>query len=209
MPLIAKDGSGDDFEKTPTGTHIARCYQVVAIGTHKFVYQGKEKSNFQVIIGWELPTKLMTEGDFAGQPFAVSGIYTLSLADKSNLGPLLVSWRGRSFTDEEKKGFDVFKLLGVPCMANVVHEKAKTSDKINAKISSVMGLPENTTCPEAINHPVSFELDVNNFAQATFDVLPKWIQKLIMSSEEYQSMGQPAQEAPDFGGPDMPEDVPF
>ena len=63
----------------------------------------------------------------------ISKFYTLSLHEKSNLGQDLVSWRGRPFTETERQGFDITKLIGVTCQLNVMH-----TDSGKERISSVM-----------------------------------------------------------------------
>ena len=66
MGLIAKDSGGGDFERAPEGTHLARCYQIIDLGTQHSEYYGK--SSRKVLIGWELSDEHMTDG----RPFAVS-----------------------------------------------------------------------------------------------------------------------------------------
>jgi hypothetical protein len=71
-----------------------------------------------------------------GQPFTVSQKYTASLHEKSRLRHDLESWRGRKFTTEELKGFDVENVLGANCQINVVH--ATKEGKTYANIASIV-----------------------------------------------------------------------
>ena len=80
----------------------------------------------KVRITWELPTELKVfNPDKGEQPQAISKEFTLSMHEKSSLRAFLTSWRGKGFTEDEAKAFDVTKLLGVPCMLSIVHEPGK------------------------------------------------------------------------------------
>ena len=125
MPIIAKDTGGEDYENAPTGNQLAVCAFVEDIGTHRGEYQGVPNERHQIVICWEL-AETMTTGEYAGRPFMLSKFYTLSLAKKANLRQDLESWRGKAFTDEELKGFDVEKLKGVNCLLNVIEEKGRS-----------------------------------------------------------------------------------
>jgi hypothetical protein len=74
---------------------------------------GKKQVFFLV---WELSCK---RDD--GKPFIVRQRYTPSLDSKSNLRKHLVTWRGRDFTSDEIRRFDLEKVLGAPCQLVVTH----------------------------------------------------------------------------------------
>lgn len=136
MPVIASATASGDFEKAPVGTQQAVCVFVNDIGLQRSVYQGKELVKHQVIITWESSEK-MTTGEYAGKPFMLSKYYTLSLNEKANLRKDLEAWRGRQFSEEELKAFDLENLIGANCLLNVV---ATENDK--RKIASIMPLPK-------------------------------------------------------------------
>lgn len=200
--MIVKDSGGGSFEQAPAGTHVARCYKLIDIGTTLQEFQGEAKRRHQVIIGWELPNELMTTGEFAGQPFTCSKFYTLSLHEKANLRHDLKNWRGRDFTEAELGGFDVKSILGATCMVSLT-----TNDKGRADVSGVMALPKGTTVPESVNPPTYFSLD--EFDQSVFDAFSDKMQALIGKSDEYkarQSGGTraTAQTAPEFDDETIP-----
>lgn len=198
-----KDTGGNDFEQAPTGTHIARCVKLIDIGTQRGEYQGKATVRRQCVIGWELPTELMTEGDAAGKPFTVSKFYTASLGEKANLRKDLAQWRGRDFTEQELAGFDSKNILGKPCLVSIT-----PNDKGKARVTGVMALPKNTNVPDQVNKTLYFSLD--EFDQATFDSLSDGYKKLITASPEYQEMVLPkAPPQQRSGFEDMNDDIPF
>ncbi len=135
MPTIVK-GQGD-FEQPPTGMIRAVCVFVNDIGTHISQFMGEQTIARKMIVSWELDEK-MTKGEYAGKPFMMNRFYTMSLAKKANLRKDLESWRGRPFTDEELKGFDVEKLIGANCYLNLMWNEA--NDKV--VIKTITQLPK-------------------------------------------------------------------
>jgi hypothetical protein len=173
------DSGGTEFEQPPIGTHVARCVKIIDIGTQKGEYQGKATFKRQVIVGWELPTELMTEGEYAGKPFTVSRFYTASLGEKANLRKDLANWRGKDFTEEELMGFDAKNILGKTCMLSLT-----MNDKNKVRVTGVMAAPKGMQVPAQINPSLYFSLD--EFNQAVFDGLSDGFKKMISASPEYQ-----------------------
>lgn len=179
MPLTAK--AGKDFETIEGGVYKGRCIKIIDLGTHDVTYQEEIQSKHKVMIMFELPETEMVKEPNKGRPFAISLFVTLSLHKKSTLRPLLVGWRGKDFTEQEAKTFDVLKLLDVPALINVIHNERDGT--IYANIANLMPLKK-SECPARINPLVSFSLE--EFNQAVFDSLSENLQKKIASSEEYQ-----------------------
>lgn len=197
------DSGGVDFEQPPIGTHVARCVHVIDIGTQRGEYQGKATSRRQCIVGWELPTELQSEGDFAGQPFRVSRFYTASLGKKASLRADLQNWRGRDFTEEELAGFDPKNIIGKPCMLSLT-----LNDKGKAKVSGVMAMPKGMEVPAQLLPSVYFSLD--QFDRETFEGLSDGIKKMVVSSPEYQAATKPLGDARrDPRENEDDEDIPF
>lgn len=201
-----KDNGGTDFEQPPIGTHVARCIKLIDIGTQRGEYQGKATYRRQVIIGWELPNELMSEGDHAGKPFTVSKFYTASLGDKANLRADLKNWRGRDFTDEELAGFEAKNILGKPCMLSLT-----LSDKGKARVTGVMALPKGTPVPDQFNESLFFSLEHADFKPEVFEALSEGYKKMIRVSPEYMELTKPGHAKPktDGGISDMDDDIPF
>lgn len=200
-----QDSGGGDFEQPPVGTHVARCVKVIDIGTQKGEYQGKATSKRQCIVGWELPTELMAEGEYAGKPFTVSRFYTASLGEKANLRKDLANWRGRDFTEAELQGFDSKNILDKACLLGLT-----PNDKGKVRVTAVMALPKNTQVPPRVNPIVYFSLD--EFEQAMFDSLSDGIKKMISASPEYQALKNPGVQAAGTrkgSFDDMADDIPF
>lgn len=202
--MIVTEGNGSTFEQAPVGNHLARCVKIIDIGTQHGEYQGKPRSVRQVVIMWELPDELMSEGDFAGKPFIVSKWYTASLSEKANLRKDLECWRGRQFTAEELKGFDLKAILDKCCMLNV-----SLNEKNKAKVSTVSQLPKGITQSPRVNDLVLFSL--SDFNQAVYDSLGEYWKKLIAATPEYALLKKPKQESGNGGKhfDKFEDDIPF
>lgn len=183
MAIIAENKGGSDFEPIAAGAYAARCFSMVHVGTLEESFEGVPKIQNKIRLAWELPTELKVFKEENGeQPFFVSKDFTLSMHEKASLRKYLEAWRGKSFTDEEAKSFDVTKLLGKECLISIIHEVKK--EKTYAKISSVSTLPKGMTCPPQINE--TFEFSWSEFDQQKFDSLPEWLQTKMKTSKEYQ-----------------------
>lgn len=186
------------FNPAPPGTHVARCYQIVDIGTQHGEWQGKPTVRNQVVVFWELPLELMDDG----KPYIVSKFYTNSLSEKANLYGDLISWRGRDFTAEELAKFDLEKIIGAPCMIAVVQKEGGKS-----VVSAISALPKGMECPPLVNERFSFWLD--EFSQEKFDKLSDGLKNLIMKSDEYKAMMGNVTPIQKAAGQDFDDEVPF
>lgn len=187
MAINAKASANYERELIPAGNYVARCYKMIEIGTVPTEFQGEKKMTHKVRIGWELPTELKIFSQEKGeQPCVIEKEYTLSLGDKSNLRKDLKSWRGKDFTTEEAEKFDITKLLGIPCMLNVIHVSGKKDpSKQYQAIGSISPLPKGLICDPQINP--SFEFSFDGFSQEKFNLLPEYIRKQIEESDEYKA----------------------
>lgn len=203
MGRFASDSGGGDFQQAPAGSHVARCIRIVDLGTQRSEYQGVVSHKNQVLISWELPYELYDYEDENGQkiskPFLVSKFYTNSLKDTANLYKDLVNWRGREFTADELKKFDLQSILNAPCILSVVH-----NDKGKAKVESVIRMTKGMEAPVAVNKPYVFWLD--EFDKQVFDGLSDGIKGIIEKSPEYAALMKPKSAIQELV--DMPNDIP-
>lgn len=208
MSIIAKN-SGTPRELIPAGTHLARCYQMIEIGTVKENIMGQDKILTKVRVGWELPEeRRVFSADKGEQPFVISKEYTLSMNEKANLRKDLESWRGKGFTEKDAEGFDITKLLGVPCMLNIIHREAKNGNTYD-NIAGIMPVPKSMKCPDQENK--TFVLSYDKFDYGAFDSLPDFIKDKMKTSLEFAALQQPSHR--DFTDPvsitEPLDDLPF
>ena len=198
MAIMAEAGSSGDFKQADTGTHPARCWQIIDLGVQENEFNGETYIKHQVLVSWEIPSQLMEDG----RPVSISRFYTLSLHPKSNLSVDLVSWRGRAFTPEEEAGFDISKLLGVPCMLSIIEKNGKS------KVGAVMGFPAGMTPVEAINPTVLFDLQSYISGETdVFDSLSDGLKNIILKAKELTPVMQT--ENPDPAGGNFDDTIPF
>jgi hypothetical protein len=193
MSLIAKETTST-FKPVPPGMHLARCYRVVDLGTQKTEYMGVAKERWMIMINWEVHgeddagSPLLTS---KGEPMSVSKNYANTLAPKSTLRRDLSSWRGRDFTSDELKGFELKNLLGVWCMVTI-----KTSMGSDGKeylnIDSVNPVPaaiKAAGLPVPFSKPELFDLEKPDMS--LFSTFHERLKTKIMSSPEWSKLQNP------------------
>jgi hypothetical protein len=183
--IIATNEGGGERQRqlVPAGNHIARCYKMVHIGTVTENVLGEDKTMNKVRLEFELPLEKAVFSEEKGEePFSIGQDFTLSMHEKATLRKTLEAWRGKPFTEAEAKSFDITKLLGQPCMVNVVHGKTKAG-KDFAKIAGITPVPKGFNVPEQVNK--TFVFGYSPFEQTKFEQLPKWLQEKVMSSQEW------------------------
>jgi hypothetical protein len=176
MGLISKDsGGGGNFEPLPMGTHIARCVSVVDLGTQESVHGPKEK----VYLGFEVAA-VRVEWEKDGQqhegPALIGSTYNNTINERAILGQHLVSWRGKAFTEEERQGFDLFTVVGAPCLISVTHNIK--GGITYANINGIMRLPKGMTCPPAETDLIAYS-PMDQAVAANIGKLPDWLQKKV------------------------------
>lgn len=196
------------FVPAPAGTHVARCYSCIALGTQKSdIYA----DSFKIMLQFELPNEPMEQPDGSSAPMVVSKEFTFSKGKKSNLRKMLESWRGKPFTDEQLENFEVSDVVGAPCMLTIVHQTAAGGGTY-AKIEAITGVPKGLTCPPQFHKSIKYEIEQG--MDDTYKNLPDWIRKKIDNCEEWihPAAAQPAATTnSDPGEPDPQagDDVPF
>lgn len=187
------------FTPIPAGAYPAVCVRVIDLGTQEGKYGAKRK----VMLTWEVPEVTVEDAFGAAKPSLISSTYTASLSAKASLRLVLESWRGKKFTAEELKGFDLKNVLGAGCYLSVIH----SDDGAYANVGSVMPLPKGHKV-EPVNPLIHMDLD--NFDLNEFDKLSDKMREKIRLSPEYKAA---TGETPSpSSGPvayDMDDDIPF
>lgn len=219
MALIAKESGGGTFTPVPQGTHLARCYRVVDLGTQKSEYLGTIKHLPKVMLQFEVHGEDESGNAIVtakGEPMSISKNFTLSLAEKATLRKDLQLWRGREFTAEELRGFELKNVLGAWAMISVI-KAAGTNGKEYTNIAGIMSVPptvKKAGLPEGFNTPGIFSIDEPDMTM--FDTFGDNLKQKIMGSPEWQSRGgqtyakeQNASAKSGSGFDDMDDDIPF
>ena len=115
------------------------------MGSQTTDYQGERKTARKVLLGFEVLDDETRRDD--GEPFVLSQRYTLSLHEKAALRKDLASWRGRDFTAEELRGFDLKNVLNAPAFISVV--EVTKDGKVFSNIASIMKVPKGMSASPA------------------------------------------------------------
>ena len=208
MAFIATDSGGGNFKRVPPGAYIGRCYSLVDLGTQLTTGQYGEKLQHKLRIGWELfgedeeGKPLTIDVDGKEMPLTITKGYTVSLHEKSGLRRDLAAWRGKDFTDEEAKGFDVSKLIGAYCMVNVT--TSETNGKTYSNVAGLTPLPGalKNSKPAPVHEPVVFDLDKPDMK--VFNTFHEKLQEAIKRSPEWGKFTKIGSQGSGFD--DMPND---
>lgn len=191
MGLIAKEtGGGGSFTPVPPGTHLARCYRIIDLGTQKVVGSFGEKRQPKIMVQFEVHGEddkgnaLVTD---KGEPLSISKNYTLSLSENATLRKDLTSWRGKEFSPEELRGFELKNILGHWAMLSVTRAIGNNG-KEYTNIIGISGVPsaiKKAGLPEGRNKPVLFSIAEADME--LFESFSKSIQEKIQASPEWNS----------------------
>lgn len=192
MALIAKatPNEGGEFIQVPAGMHLARCYKILDLGTQPKLVQGVTKFQRTIDVYFEVHGE-DAEGNpmvtNKGEPMSINGDYNFTLNEASKLTKHLESWRGKKFTEEERKGFDIEKILGSWAMINVTANLSKSNGKTYHNISDIMPVPKmvkDAGLPDPFNKPQIFSFDDEELNMDVFNSINSYKQNKIKESPE-------------------------
>lgn len=219
MSFVISAPTGGAFKRVPTGVHIARCINMIDLGTQKVDFQGEIKHQRKIQIGWEVlgedeaGVPLTVEIDGREVPMTISKRYTASMHEKAKLRADAEAWRGKPFTPEELKAFDFAKLLGAYCMLNV--QEVESNGKTYSNIVSITPLPRELAKHKPASDTPFTVFDVSNPDMEVFNGFYEKLQDVIKASAEWQARGSkvmPGKAAPvemTQALQDMDDDIPF
>lgn len=173
----------------PVGLHKAYVMCVAVMGKLEEEYEGHKKRVLKVLLGFELVDHSHVWDPAKGPEVMVHWQkFTLMMGTKATLRKLLDGLKGTAMTDAEAKEFNIGALLG--CCLNVNLIK-KVSGKGNERIEvqSLIGMndKDSDAMPPMINKEIFFTLAAP-FKTEAYNMLPKWAQKEITTSEEYMTL---------------------
>jgi hypothetical protein len=128
-----------NFVQCPPGLHAAVCVDEVDLGLIANRFDPESDPIPTVRLVWQIAEDMPD-----GRPFLIKKEYRASLHEKAGLRHDLQSWRGREFSFDELVGFDLEKIVGVPCMLNIVEKTSKKGKKFS-NIVAVMPLAKGLT----------------------------------------------------------------
>jgi hypothetical protein len=195
--------------------YLARCYRIVDLGTQKSEYLGQIKNLPKVMLQFEVHGEddagkpLVTA---KGEPMSISKNFTLSLAEKATLRKDLQTWRGREFTADELRGFQIDNVLGAWAMIAIT-KAVGNNGKDYTNIANINSVPKamKADLPEGHNKCAAFYIESPDMDM--FETFSDNLRAKIEQSPEWQSRGKQEAKAPSAskgsGFDDMDDDIPF
>lgn len=199
MSLIISNSSGGSFEpRKPieAGAYPAVCDMIVDLGVQPSP-GGQFAPKRTVVLRFQIPSirvEITKDGETKDLPAVISRTVGLSLNEKSTLYSLLTAWRGKSFTPEELKAFDLSKVAGKPAFINVTH--STKGDRTYANLTSIMPMPKGMKAPVLEGEALVYSTDSPDVS--TFSALPTWMQE---KSIHALSMRQKRRQSPPLQPP--------
>lgn len=213
MSFIVED-TGGSFTPVPAGMHLARCYRIIDLGTQKTEFEGNVDFKRKLKIVWEIHGEddegkpIVTSKN---EPMIITKDYTMSWGDKATLRKDLQSWRGKPFTEEEQKRFDLKSVLDKWCMVNVAHKPKKTGSGVYANVVAVTPVPsaiKSAGLPQGHNPCAIFLISEPDME--LFNTFGDYLKKTIQGAPEWKAVqGREAPPASSGGFEDMDDDMPF
>lgn len=182
MSMIASDNGGSSIPKLEGGVYTAISSAIVDLGLQKNEKFDKTQRKFMMI--WTILNETI-EVNGEQLPRQLSKEYSFSLHEKSTLRKDLQAWRGKAFTEEELRGFNILNVLNVPCQLQVLLEEKNGKSYNN--IASIMALPKGTEVDRLDN---TYYFDIETIDSWTnWTKIPQWIRDRIRKAINYKNSG--------------------
>jgi hypothetical protein len=99
------------------------------------------------------------------------------------------------------------KVLGHPCMINIMHAKSQDGTKTYANITAVTKVPKSMAqaVPAAFHDLIHYQIE--DRSGGTFSKLPNWVREKIMKAPEFtdgDNGGADHDQPPPHGDDDLP-----
>jgi hypothetical protein len=140
--------SRNSAPQAPVGQYAALCVDVYDAGWWPNMEKTSHVQKCKVVF-------YLGKDEETGRDLYIDLFETLSLGKKANLTKHLVSWRGKEFTEEELKGFDLELCVGRPALIQVA-SKPKADGSARSIVGAIMALPKGMTPPDV---PKDFKRD--------------------------------------------------
>lgn len=200
---------GGKFENPEPGSHLARCYAVIDLGSQPHTWGDEIKLSRDVRISFELPHSLMEglyNAEMRGKPFTAHLTVKQSLHPAARLRKLLEGWRGKRFEAASIEAFNPSNLVGQCCRLSLI---LSDSGYVNIDSIATAKKDEIASMPAKFNAGVFFSLAPEEFSQRVFDGLSDKTKEKIKATPEWAYLMDPKSNANDaYAEQDMAGDKP-
>ena len=162
------------------GTYQGRVVGIAELGLQETTYKGEHKKQKQLAILFNV------YGNSDAEPVVLGKTYTMSMRENANLRKTITAIRGKDFTNEELKDWDLRRLLDAPCLVTV--GRYEKNGLKNATINQVSMPIKGNQTPEATEEKICFDMD-DTSTWKSFALMPKWLQIKINNSITFKHKG--------------------
>lgn len=175
MSMIVKSEGNSEIKQLEPGVYTCIASAIIDLGIQESSMYGNKQR--KAIIVWNIVGETVKIND-EEKPRVISKEYTMSLNEKSTLRRDLQAWRGKPFTVEELKGFDLANILNVPCQIQINQEEK--NGKAYTVIAGIMSIPKGMQVEKLENTYVFDTYEPASWIY--YDLIPNWIKEKIKKS---------------------------
>lgn len=188
MSLRLKREVKEDIAPLPAGTYMGVCIGIVDIGKQYVKAKNQKQGNYvpQCMFIFEIPSERVVVNGEDKPRWVSTRRLRVSADERSNLYKMLITWRGKNFTDEELdsagQGFDLEERAGAPAMLSLsVYEG--NDGRLHNGIEAVTGFPKGLPAPQPESEILVFDADEPDME--VFGKMPEWVQDIIRKSTQF------------------------
>jgi hypothetical protein len=174
MVKIMVSASSEGHKGLEPGIYNARCDLIADLGMQETDFGIKPK----IYIRFAVPDQVLEDQDGNKFQMSIGRSVTASLSKKSNLRKMLEGWRGKPFTDEELKAFEITKLLNAPATL-VVATFVTPSGEERSKIENVLRCKAEVGT--LLRTPAAYSAESSN---KELEDAPEWIRTAIQAGQK-------------------------
>lgn len=172
MSMVVKSEGNSEIKQLEPGVYTGIATAIIDLGVQENTMFGNKQR--KAIIVWNIVGETVKVNDEI-LPRVMSKEYTMSLGEKSTLRKDLEAWRGKPFTAEELKGFDLRNILNVPCQLQINQQDKNGKTYVN--IAAIMAIPKGMKV-EPVKDIYVFDITETE-TWNNYDKIPNWIKEKI------------------------------
>lgn len=132
----APANGGGSFAPAPEGSFRAVCVDGIYLGERLDQFPGRPA---KIVAKYAFVFQVDEINPETGKRYEISKELTVSMHEKATLRKFLSQWRGKAYTDEEAKGFDLARVVGACGISTVTHQTS-AAGRVYGKLMSMTPL---------------------------------------------------------------------
>jgi hypothetical protein len=129
----APANGGGSFAPAPEGSARAVCVDGIYLGARLDQFPGRP---VKIVDKYAFVFQVDEINPDTNKRYEVSKEFTISMHEKATLRKFLSQWRGKAYTDEEAKGFDLARVVGACGISTITHQTS-SAGRVYGKLMSM------------------------------------------------------------------------